>query len=62
MVASDTLFRLENLWRYLEDEGLYTKANTVFLAIEEIKRLRYLEQLGAHLDAGGKLPQNGLAR
>lgn len=33
------LERLEILWRYLEDEGLYVKANTVGLSIDEIKRL-----------------------
>lgn len=31
--------RLEILWRKLEDEGMYVRANTVGLAIEEIKRL-----------------------
>lgn len=40
---SDVLARLEILWRKLEDEGLYVRANTVFLAIEEIKRLRIIE-------------------
>ena len=39
----DVLARLEILWRKLEDEGLYVRANTVFLAIEEIKRLRIIE-------------------
>jgi hypothetical protein len=34
------LERLEILRRKLEDEGLYVRANTVALAIEEIKRLR----------------------
>ena len=37
------LMRLEILWRKLEDEGLYVRANTVALAIEEIKRLRIIE-------------------
>lgn len=32
--------RLEILWRKLEDEGMYVRANTVALAIEEIKRLK----------------------
>ena len=36
---TEVLERLEILWRKLEDEGLYVRANTVFLAIEEIKRL-----------------------
>lgn len=36
----EILERLEILWRKLEDEGMYVRANTVGLAIEEIKRLR----------------------
>lgn len=38
--TDDILARLEILWRKLEDEGAYVRANTVALAIEEIKRLR----------------------
>lgn len=38
--GDDVLRRLEILWQKLEDEGLYVGANTVALAIEEIKRLR----------------------
>lgn len=38
--TEDILNRLEILWRKLEDEGRYVSANTVALAIEEIKRLR----------------------
>lgn len=38
--ADEVLARLEILWRKLEDEGMYVSANTVALAIEEIKRLR----------------------
>ena len=37
--TTEILDRLEILWRKLEDEGLYVRANTVWLAIEEIKRL-----------------------
>lgn len=37
--TEEVLARLEVLWRKLEDEGLYVRANTVWLAIEEIKRL-----------------------
>jgi hypothetical protein len=41
MAAStqNVIGRLEILWRKLEDEGRYVSANTVSLAIEEIKRL-----------------------
>ena len=35
----EILERLEILWRKLEDEGMYVRANTVGLAIDEIKRL-----------------------
>lgn len=39
--GTDTVLeRLEVLRRKLEDDGLYVRANTVTLAIEEIKRLR----------------------
>jgi hypothetical protein len=38
--TEEVLARLKILWRKLEDEGLYVRANTVILAIEEIKRLR----------------------
>jgi hypothetical protein len=38
--TDDVLARLAILWRKLEDEGLYVRANTVALAIEEIKRLQ----------------------
>jgi hypothetical protein len=38
--TAEVLARLDVLWRKLEDEGLYVRANTVALAIEEIKRLR----------------------
>lgn len=38
--SAEVLSRLEILWRKLEDEGLYVRANTVALAIEEIKRLQ----------------------
>lgn len=43
MSTDEVLNRLEILWRKLEDEGLYVRANTVALAIEEIKRLRRIE-------------------
>lgn len=39
METPTVLERLEVLWRKLEDEGLYVRANTVALAIDEIKRL-----------------------
>lgn len=32
--------RLEILWRKLEDEGHYVSANTVSLAVDEIKQLK----------------------
>ena len=38
----DVLIRLERLYQYLSEEGLHAQANTVALAIEEIKRLRKL--------------------
>lgn len=38
--TDEVLARLEILWRKLEDEGMYVRANTVALAIEEIKRPR----------------------
>lgn len=41
--TSNIIERLEILWRKLEDEGFYVSANTVALAIEEIKRLRIIE-------------------
>lgn len=37
--TENVLERLEVLWRKLEDEGRYVSANTVSLAIDEIKRL-----------------------
>jgi hypothetical protein len=42
--SEEVLKRLEILRRKLEDEGLYVRANTVFHAIEEIKRLRKDEE------------------
>ena len=36
--TAEVVKRLEILWRKLEDEGRYVSANTVSLAIEEIKR------------------------
>ena len=39
--TTEVLERLEILWRKLEDEGLYVRANTVALAIEATRsRLR----------------------
>lgn len=38
--TDEILARLEILWRKLEDDGAYVSANTVALAIDEIKRLR----------------------
>jgi hypothetical protein len=43
--SQDVLDRLEILWRKLEDEGMYVQANTAYLAIEEIKRLRAVPDL-----------------
>lgn len=37
--TDEVLTRLETLWRKLDDEGWHVRANTVSLAIEEIKRL-----------------------
>lgn len=37
--TAEILARLEVLYNKLESEGWYVKANTVWLAIEEIKRL-----------------------
>lgn len=39
VTTDEVLDRLEILWRKLEDEGMYVRANTVALAIDEIKRL-----------------------
>ena len=39
-MKQDILERLENLYHFLNEEGWYTKANTAYLAIEEIKKLR----------------------
>lgn len=37
--------RLNNLWSMLEEEGYYTKANTVWLALQRINELEQkLEQ------------------
>lgn len=36
----EVLDRLRVLHKKLEDEGMYVRANTVWLAIEEISRLR----------------------
>jgi hypothetical protein len=38
--TEEVLARLRILQKKLEDEGLYVQANTVWLAIEEIERLR----------------------
>lgn len=38
--TDDVLARLEILWRKLEGDGWYVNANTVALAIDEIRRLR----------------------
>lgn len=40
MSSQVALERLEILWRKLEDEGRYVCANTVSVAIDEIKQLR----------------------
>lgn len=39
-MAADLIERLEALWKRREWEGIYTDANIVGLAIDEIKRLR----------------------
>lgn len=44
VTTDDILIRLEILWRKLEGEGMYVRANTVALAIDEIKRLNGLER------------------
>jgi hypothetical protein len=44
--TAQILERLEILWRKMEDEGAYVSANTVTLAIEEIKRLRVFDGAG----------------
>lgn len=40
MASQYVLARLENLYRKLDEEGWHVNANTVALAIEEIKRLQ----------------------
>jgi hypothetical protein len=39
MSDDDLMKRLDNLWKMLEDEGYYTKANTVMLAKQRIEEL-----------------------
>lgn len=39
LTPANILERLEILWRKLDDEGRYVSANTVSVAIDEIKRL-----------------------
>ena len=39
-MSQDVIDRLKILWHKLEDEGMYVRANTVGLAIDEIERLR----------------------
>lgn len=42
-VKEDSLqTRLDNLWALLEEEGYYTKANTVVIAKERIQYLEYV--------------------
>ena len=38
-MSDDLTLRLHNLWAMLEEEGYYTKANTVELAINRIEGL-----------------------
>lgn len=46
--TEEILARLEVLWHKLEDEGLYVRANTISLAIDEIKRLSHDKQKVPH--------------
>jgi len=41
-MSDDLAKRLYNLWHMLEEEGLYTKANTVTLAEDRIEELESL--------------------
>ena len=41
-MTQDVVDRLQILWHKLESEGMYVKANTVGLAIDEINQLRAL--------------------
>jgi len=38
-MTDDLMLRLQNCYNLLEDEGYYTKANTVHLAMDRIKAL-----------------------
>lgn len=38
--TDEIIVRLGVLYRKLDDEGMHVRANTVWLAIEEIKRLK----------------------
>jgi hypothetical protein len=38
-MSNDIVKRLDNCWAMLENEGFYTKANTVMLAKQRIKEL-----------------------
>jgi hypothetical protein len=40
VTTDEVLARLEILWRKLDEEGMYVRADTVALAIDEIKKLR----------------------
>jgi hypothetical protein len=60
--ATEVLDRLEILWRKLEDEGMYVQANTVYLAIEEIKALREMSlNLTVSLDPDTLNPEQFIA-
>lgn len=52
--------RLENLRRYLEDEGLYTRANTASLAIDALRTaLRELDEARAERDSERRHTEDG---
>jgi hypothetical protein len=38
-MSDDLVKRLDNCWAMLEDEGFYTKANTVMLAKQRLEKL-----------------------
>lgn len=57
MTDMDIKQRLDNLWAFLNEEGWYTKANTAYLAKEEIENLekRSQEQSLQYLSDTGQL-------
>lgn len=74
-MTDELMLRLQNCYNFLEDEGHYTKANTVHLAIDRIKALdgklaKAVEALGEawfmltvpHLDYEPEPEEPGLRR